>query len=213
MIVAPLKVAILSEAGHELFPACCPEPVELLHFHDPEQFFLAKADMYVDCEFEPDTDRLQKLNALFPAVVLINAVSHTVAELGHPFVRFNGWSGFAGNQVLEIATGDEEIPAVLEQFALACGKTCIRVPDTVGMVRPRVISMIINEAWLALGEEVSTQQEIDTAMKLGTNYPFGPFEWGAKIGLKNVHQLLGRLALIDSKYQPAAALAQAVQTL
>jgi 3-hydroxybutyryl-CoA dehydrogenase len=27
-------------------------------------------------------------------------------------------------------------------------------------------------------------------MKLGTNYPFGPFEWGERIGIKNVYELL-----------------------
>ena len=40
--------------------------------------------------------------------------------------------------------------------------------------------------FLQLGENVSTRDEIDTAMKLGTNYPFGPFEWAEKIGLKNI---------------------------
>ncbi len=45
------------------------------------------------------------------------------------------------------------------------------------------MAMIINEAWHALAEEVSTKNEIDTAMKLGTNYPYGPFEWAEKIGL------------------------------
>ena len=42
--------------------------------------------------------------------------------------------------------------------------------------------MIINEAFLALQEGVSTKEEINTAMKLGTNYPLGPFEWVEKIG-------------------------------
>jgi 3-hydroxybutyryl-CoA dehydrogenase len=56
-----------------------------------------------------------------------------------------------------------------------------------------VISTIINEALIALMEGVSTREEIDTAMKLGTNYPYGPFEWAEKIGMERVDSLLAQL--------------------
>ena len=62
--------------------------------------------------------------------------------------------------------------------------------DQVGMVTPRIICMIINEAYYAVEENVASRSDIDLAMKLGTNYPFGPFEWCDKIGIKNVHRLL-----------------------
>ena len=80
------------------------------------------------------------------------------------------------------------------------------LPDLPGFVAPRVVCMIINEAYLALEEGVSTKAEIDTAMKLGTAYPFGPFEWAEKIGIKKVAGLLQRLALEDKRYQPAPLL-------
>ena len=70
----------------------------------------------------------------------------------------------------------------------------------------RVLSAIINEAWFALQENVSTKNEIDTAMKLGTNYPFGPFEWCERIGVNNIYGLLNELAKSDSCYEPAALL-------
>ena len=60
------------------------------------------------------------------------------------------------------------------------------VPDVKGFISSRIVSMIINEAYFALEENVSTKEEIDIAMKLGTNYPYGPFEWSKKIGLKNI---------------------------
>ena len=66
--------------------------------------------------------------------------------------------------------------------------------------------MIINEAYHALDEEVSTKEQIDIAMKLGTNYPYGPFEWSEKIGLKNVVQLLQNLATQDERYVISALL-------
>jgi 3-hydroxybutyryl-CoA dehydrogenase len=72
-----------------------------------------------------------------------------------------------------------------------------------GFITARVIAMIINEAWFALEEGVSTKEEIDTAMKLGTNYPYGPFEWGKEIGLKNIHALLDKLSKLNPRYSPA----------
>jgi 3-hydroxybutyryl-CoA dehydrogenase len=66
--------------------------------------------------------------------------------------------------------------------------------------------MIINEAYFTLDEKVSSKNEIDTAMKLGTNYPYGPFEWSEKIGLKKVYELLTTLSHSHSRYEPAALL-------
>jgi 3-hydroxybutyryl-CoA dehydrogenase len=62
--------------------------------------------------------------------------------------------------------------------------------------------MIINEAYFALDEKVSSKEEIDIAMKLGTNYPFGPFEWSNKIGIKKICDLLNVLKEINPRYQP-----------
>ncbi len=50
--------------------------------------------------------------------------------------------------------------------------------------------MIINEAAFALIEANSSGEDIDEAMKKGTNYPLGPFEWAEKIGLDDVYAVL-----------------------
>jgi 3-hydroxybutyryl-CoA dehydrogenase len=67
------------------------------------------------------------------------------------------------------------------------------LPDVPGFISARVISKIINEAWISVDEGVSTPGEIDIAMRLGTNYPFGPLEWAEKIGVGKVRSLLERL--------------------
>jgi 3-hydroxybutyryl-CoA dehydrogenase len=74
------------------------------------------------------------------------------------------------------------------------------------MITPRIIAMIINEAWFSLAENISTRDEIDTAMKLGTNYPYGPFEWGEKIGLNRIIELLNELQKTDKRYSIAPGL-------
>jgi 3-hydroxybutyryl-CoA dehydrogenase len=50
--------------------------------------------------------------------------------------------------------------------------------------------MIINEAYYTVQEGTATRADIDLAMKLGTNYPYGPFEWCERIGLEHVYHLL-----------------------
>lgn len=64
------------------------------------------------------------------------------------------------------------------------------VTDRPGMVSLRIISMIINEAYLVLQEGTSNREDIDTAMKLGTNYPYGPIEWSERIGVVLIYNIL-----------------------
>ena len=64
------------------------------------------------------------------------------------------------------------------------------VGSRVGMVTPRIIFMIINEAYYTVQEGTATKEDINTAMKLGTAYPMGPFEWCELAGLDNVYETL-----------------------
>jgi 3-hydroxybutyryl-CoA dehydrogenase len=57
----------------------------------------------------------------------------------------------------------------------------------------RVISCIVNEAYLALSEGVASVEDIDRAMKLGANYPKGPFQWAEEIGPDHILQTLDSL--------------------
>ena len=76
------------------------------------------------------------------------------------------------------------------------------------MVMPRILCMIVNEASFALGERIARRTDIDTAMKLGTNYPLGPLEWGTKIGLDNVRAVLEGLHrdFAEERYRTAPVL-------
>ena len=46
----------------------------------------------------------------------------------------------------------------------------------------RIGAQIANEACFALGEGVASAEDIDTAMRLGFNWPLGPLEWGERLG-------------------------------
>ncbi len=137
--------------------------------------------------------------------VLINSVIDTLVELNAPanVLRINGWATFLNRSVWEIAGPvDEKVNEIFETVDIKINK----VTDEPGFISARIIAMIINEAYFAVEDNVSSKAEIDTAMKLGTNYPFGPFEWAALIGEKHISALLQKLYLADSRYQPASLL-------
>ena len=137
--------------------------------------------------------------------LFINAVIDTLSILQLPIniSRINAWPGFLQRELWEIAT---ENRAETESFFNHLGWKTIVVKDEPGLVAARVVSMIINEAFFSFNEKVSSKEEIDLAMKLGTNYPYGPFEWGEKIGLNNVLNLLKKLSEKDNRYLPSIAL-------
>ena len=166
---------------------------------------LDNCDALIDLLFEENGYDVSHLKSFSPKPVIVNSVIKTTEEIGIDVIRINGWPGFLKRSVAEISCSDANktnAETILSEF----DKKTEFVPDIRGFVSSRVISMIINEAYFALEENVSTKEEIDTAMKLGTNYPYGPFEWGEKIGLKNIVSLLTELSLTEKRSQPAGLL-------
>jgi 3-hydroxybutyryl-CoA dehydrogenase len=165
--------------------------------------FEAEAFFYLQDEEELAGDVLE-LEAL-KAPVFVNAVSTTLKNLPANCIRINAWPGFLLNKAIEFTAPENQLDAV-HSILKGMDWEPRRVPDIVGMISPRIITMIINEAYFALGEDLSSKEEIDIAMKLGTNYPYGPFEWSEKIGLTKIYNLLKQLSHLDKRYIPAPLL-------
>lgn len=166
------------------------------------------ADHIIDLLFDGTPDRIQLLHHITTGLVLVNAVSITAEQLPDRFIRINGWPTWLQLEKTEATAASPEYREKAAGVLSLFGRKPVWVPDQPGFIAPRVVSMIINEAYLALEEEVSTKEEIDTAMKLGTNYPMGPFEWAQQAGLKNIYHLLEILAVKHPRYQPARLLQQ-----
>ncbi len=146
-----------------------------------------EADAYIDILFDGNVETLMNL---LPKPVFVNSVSKTLEELPERVIRFNGWPGFLRRNVLEASIANKDEKKDAEDIIACFNKKIIWAPNTAGFISARVIACIINEAYLTLDEGVSTKADIDTAMKLGTNYPYGPFEWSTNIGIANIVGLL-----------------------
>jgi len=164
------------------------------------------ADAVIDLLFEANSYDVSYLKDLLPKPVFVNSVNKTTSEIGFPFIRINAWPGFLKRNIAEVTCHDHTMKKEGEKMLTLLNRKAEWVPDIKGFISPRIVSMIINEAWFALEENVSSKEEIDIAMKLGTNYPFGPFEWSRKIGLKNIVNLLTELSKEEKRYEPASLL-------
>lgn len=94
----------------------------------------------------------------------------------------------------------------------AIGKTPATSIDRPGFVANRLLMPYINEAIFALQDGVSTRDDIDKIMKMGTNMPMGPLELADFIGLDTCLSIMRVLhtEFGDSKYRPASLLIQMV---
>jgi len=79
------------------------------------------------------------------------------------------------------------------------GRLALAAPQ----IAARILATLVNEAASAVADGVASPEAVDTAMRLGTNYPSGPLEWGERIGLSSVIHTLDALhaAVPDGRYR------------
>lgn len=110
-----------------------------------------------------------------------------------PRFGFCGLPTLLDRPLLEISLSSEADRAPLAAICASLGTDYRVVGDRVGLVTPRVICMIINEACYTVQEGTATLADVDLSMKLGTNYPCGPFAWANAIGVPRVYAVLEAL--------------------
>lgn len=123
------------------------------------------------------------------------------SALGAQVVVYDWHVPQGGAPVLAYApsSGASEANVVLAQALLgALGFAPQRIADQPGLVAARTLAMLVNEAADAVQQGVCDPAGADAAMKLGVNYPTGPFEWLARWGAPAVVQVLEAL---DAHYR------------
>jgi 3-hydroxybutyryl-CoA dehydrogenase len=115
-------------------------------------------------------------------------------------------------EVIRGAATSDETYQVTRALAEKMGKTTVVSRDYPGFIVNRILIPMLNEACFAVMEGIASPEDIDTAMKLGTNQPMGPLQLADFIGLDTclyiaevMHKGLG-----DDKYRPCPLLRQYV---
>ncbi len=168
-----------------------------LHSHSLMDEQLQPADIVFDFLIHEHPERLTYYAP--EQVVFCNAATVQLAALvkqaglsGYPckLFGFNGLPSLFNKPVLEVSLLNSDDEQTLKEICEALGTDYLLVNDRVGMVTPRMLCMIINEACYTLQEGTAAVGDIDLGMKLGTNYPKGPFAWANDIGVANVYHVL-----------------------
>ncbi len=115
-------------------------------------------------------------------------------------------------EIIRGAATSDQTYAATKALAERMGKTTVVSKDFPGFIVNRILIPMLNEACFALMEGLGTAEDIDTAMRLGTNQPMGPLQLADFIGLDTclyIAEVLLR-GLGDDKYRPCPLLRQYV---
>lgn len=162
---------------------------------------VAAYDVVFDLCFDEVPHRLLAYQQASETLLIAGAAGQSLAKALHDtpidraplLIGMNTLPTFIRRGLLEWSTLSDTTKTKGEEIAAALQLPVEWIDDRTGMVTPRIILMLINEACYTLQEGTAGMEDIDQGMKLGTNYPYGPFEWADRIGIAHVHRILEAL--------------------
>lgn len=159
---------------------------------------LSEFDLILDLNADERNNPLELYQSLKDQCLMVSAVKKSLAQMGAEYAQpipftligLNALPTFINRELAEVSLFNQNELSKASAFFNQFNWKFRIVSDRVGLVTPRIILMIINEACYTVQEGTASMEDIDISMKLGTNYPFGPFQWADRIGIKNVYETL-----------------------
>jgi 3-hydroxybutyryl-CoA dehydrogenase len=179
----------------------------------PARHDLPKYGLLVDLSLDQAVERLA-IYAHYPNLTVLGCAVHRSlqemvylckGEISCRLFGLNALPTFIDRPVWELSCYQVEEQPKLTTLAQTLNVEVAVVQDQVGMVTPRTLFLIMNEAFAVMEEGTASAEDIDQAMRLGTNYPKGPVAWAREIGLDQVVGVLDRLREHTGSSRYAAA--------
>ncbi|MCI1591968.1 3-hydroxyacyl-CoA dehydrogenase [Heyndrickxia oleronia] len=199
---------------------------ERLHYTNNMDQSVSHADLIIEAvpeKIEIKKSIFEEIDRLAPAHCLFATNTSTMSptEIGsftnrpQKVIAMHFFNPVHKMPLVEIIKGletDEHTVNVIQETARRMKKETVVVNEFPGFVTSRISALVGNEAFYMLQEGIGSPEDIDKAIKLGLNYPMGPFELGDLVGLDTrlnnlqyLHKTLGE------KYRPAPLLVQYVK--
>jgi len=168
---------------------------------NPDAFDFNGYDAIFDLNLDEAPENLEWYARLENKPVIVSAVKMQLAQMAYfqgndiacHLAGFNALPTFINRSKAELSLYNPSAKEAITGVFNTLNWDARFVADRVGMVTPRLVFMIINEAFYTLQEGTASMGDIDESMKLGVNYPHGPFEWCDKTGIIDVYETLAAL--------------------
>lgn len=165
-----------------------------------------------------EIDKICPPDVIFATNTSTLSITELAASTNRPdrFIGLNFTHPVVKRQLVQIIRGLKTSDSTYQLgkgFIEKIGKKGIQVYESPGYVTIRLMMPLLNEAMNLLVEGVATAEDIDTAMKLGFDFPYGPLEMADRMGLDVVLRVTDALykEYGDVKYRPALILRKLVR--
>ena len=174
-----------------------------------------KENMQIKKETFKELDSIVPANCMFASNTSSLSVTEMSNGLSRPVIGMHFFNPAPVMQLVEVIRGelstDEQVAKIIE-IAKDIGKDPVEVNESAGFAVNRILGPMLNEAIYELYEGVASMEDIDKAMRLGTNMPMGPFQLADYVGLDICLALMETLQheLGSDKYSPCPLLRKMV---
>ena len=175
-----------------------------------------KENMQIKKETFKELDSIVPANCMFASNTSSLSVTEMSNGLSRPVIGMHFFNPAPVMQLVEVIRGelstDEQVAKIIE-IAKDIGKDPVEVNESAGFAVNRILGPMLNEAIYELYEGVASMEDIDKAMRLGTNMPMGPFQLADYVGLDICLALMETLQheLGSDKYSPCPLLRKMVR--